>query len=397
MRSNLPKPGVVAVEVAAEEATESTTQLRFSVSDTGIGMSAEQVSKLFQPFNQADASHTRRFGGTGLGLAIWRRICDSMGGMLTVESEPGKGSPFIFRTKFGIAARTLPVREQRETVDGRRHSILVVDDDQGDRDTMFAMLNAHGYAARIASSGEEAISTLSLAAASGDPFDLVLMGWRTSGMSGIEAARQIKGHSDWPDIPAVVMVTALDGQEVMRNANDFGLDGFLSKPVEESLLLTTISDIFGIGVGNQFEPATVGSGVDASDGSANLAGRRVLLVEDIEINRDLAGELLTDLGIAVTMAVDGREGVDCVLGGRFDMVLMDIQMPVMDGLAATRLIRADRRFSKLPILAMTAHAMVGDYEKSMDAGMNDHITKPIDLDTLTQALLKWMPVTMTSR
>ena len=291
--------GVVAVEVAAEEATESTTQLRFSVSDTGIGMSADQVSKLFQPFNQADASHTRRFGGTGLGLAICRRICDSMGGMLTVESEPGKGSTFIFRTKFGIAARTLPVREQRETVDGRRHSILVVDDDQGDRDTMFAMLNAHGYAARIASSGEEAISTLSLAAASGDPFDLVLMGWRTSGMSGIEAARQIKGHSDWPDIPAVVMVTALDGQKVMRNASDFGPDVFLSKPVEESLLLTTISDIFGIGVGNQFEPATVGSGVNARDGSASLAGRRVLLVEDIEINRDLAGELLTDLGIAV--------------------------------------------------------------------------------------------------
>jgi CheY-like chemotaxis protein len=137
--------------------------------------------------------------------------------------------------------------------------------------------------------------------------------------------------------------------------------------------------------------------VNTSDGSASLAGRRVLLVEDIEINRDLAEELLTDLGISLTIAVDGREGVDRVLTGAFDLVLMDIQMPVMDGLAATRLIRADRRFSKLPILAMTAHAMIGDYEKSMDAGMNDHLTKPIDLNTLTQALLKWMPVTMTYR
>ena len=383
--------GEVAVEVAAEGASDSTTQLRFSVRDSGIGMSAEQVSKLFQSFSQGDTSHTREFGGTGLGLAICRKICDSMLGTLTVESEPGNGSTFIFRTEFGIGGRTMPVQEQRETADGRRHLILVVDDDEGDREALFAMLGNNSYAARMASSGEEAISTLSLAAATADPFDLVLMDWRMPGINGLETTRQIKAHPDWPRRPAIVMVTAWDRQDVMRNTSDAGLDGFLSKPVNEVLFLDTISDIFGRGVETRFEPPAVGLRVSASDGSARLAGRRVLLVEDIEINRDLAEELLTDLGIALTMAVDGREGVDRVLTGAFDLVLMDIQMPVMDGLSATRLIRADRRFSKLPILAMTAHAMIGDYEKSMDAGMNDHLTKPIDLNTLTQALLRWMP------
>jgi CheY-like chemotaxis protein len=213
------------------------------------------------------------------------------------------------------------------------------------------------------------------------------MDWRMPGIDGIEAARQIKSHSDWPRIPAIVMMTALDRQEVMRNASDAGLDGFLTKPVKESVLVDTITDIFGRQVGVLSETSAGGS----SDGSESLVGRRVLLVEDIELNRDLVAELLADLGISVTMAFNGREGVEQALTGGFDLVLMDIQMPVKDGLVATRSIRADRRFSKMPIIAMTAHAMTGDRNQSLDAGMNDHLTKPINPHRLTEALLRWMP------
>ena len=391
------RAGKVLLKVSAADVTDKSTQLSFSVSDTGVGMSAEQISNLFQPFNQGDASHTRKFGGTGLGLAISKQLCDLMGGTLTVESEPGKGTTFILKAEFGIATRTVPVRAQTGTVDTRKHSILIADDNQSDRDTLFAMLDGNSFAAKMVSSGEEAISALSLAADSIDPFDLVLMDWRMPGINGIEAARQIKAHLDWPHIPAIVMVTALDRQEVMGDSSDPGLDGFLIKPVKESLLVDTIADIFGREVDTRFDRPAVGLRRGTSDGSVSLAGRRVLLVEDIEVNRDLAGELLADLGISVTMAVNGREGVDQALTGTFDLVLMDIQMPVMDGLAATRLIRADRQFLKLPIIAMTAHAMIGDYKKSLDAGMSDHLTKPINPVRLTEALLKWIPATSVHR
>jgi CheY-like chemotaxis protein len=375
--------GKVFLKVSAVDVTGNLAHLSFAISDTGVGMTAEQISRLFQPFNQADVSHTRKFGGTGLGLAISKQLCHLMGGTLTVESEPDKGTTFILKVEVGISSKAVPAKG----IDTRRHSILIADDNPGDRDTLYAMLTANGFATKTVSSGEEALFALSLTADSRDPFDLVLMDWRMPGINGIEAARQIKSHSDWPHIPAIVMVTALDRQEMMRNASDAGLDGFLTKPVKESVLVDTITDIFGRQVGVLSETSAGGS----SDGSESLVGRRVLLVEDIELNRDLVAELLADLGISVTMAFNGREGVEQALTGGFDLVLMDIQMPIMDGLVATRSIRADRRFSKMPIIAMTAHAMTGDRNQSLDAGMNDHLTKPINPHRLTEALLRWMP------
>jgi signal transduction histidine kinase/CheY-like chemotaxis protein len=389
--------GAVTVEVTAEDVAENATQLRFSVSDTGIGMSAEEVLNLFQPFNQADTSHTRKFGGTGLGLAICRKICDLVGGTLTVKSEPGEGATFIFEAEFRVGARAAPVRGQIGTVGTRRHTILIAVDSQSDRDTLFAMLDANGFATKAVSSGEEALSALSLAANSKNPFDLVLMDWRMPDMKALEAVRQIKDHLDWPHKPAIVMVAALDEQEAMRDGSDAGLDAFLIKPLNEPLLIDTLTDVFSRKAEIRFVHLAVGLRLDTSDDPGTLVGRRVLLVEDVELNRDLAGELLSDLGISVTTAVDGREAVDYALAEQFDLVLMDIQMPVMDGLAATRLIRADWRFSKLPIVAMTAHAMVGDYKKSLAAGMNDHLTKPINPDMLTKVLLKWIPMTVERR
>jgi two-component system, sensor histidine kinase and response regulator len=383
--------GQVAVEVSAEEVRENVTRLRFSVSDTGIGMSAEQVSKLFQSFNQADASYTRRFGGTGLGLAISKQLCDLMGGTLTVKSEAGKGTTFTLTAEFPLSSEIVegPVGEESSVT--RKKSILIVDDNQNDRQTLSGVLNANGFRVKDVSSGEEALCELSLSSDAGDPFDLVLLDWRMPGINGIETARLIKARLDWPHIPTILMVTAFDRKEVMESEIDPGLSGFLVKPVRGSFLVNTIAEIFRREV-DMADRKAVGMGTGGTNGPVSLAGRRVLLVEDNELNRDLAGELLADLGISVTMAFNGREGVDRVLSEPFDLVLMDIQMPVMDGLAASRLIRSDQRFLNLPIIAMTAHAMKGDKKQSLDAGMNDHLTKPINPETLTKALLKWMPV-----
>ena len=355
--------GQVAVEVEAEEATKNKTRLRFSVSDTGIGMSIEQVSKLFQSFSQADASNTRKFGGTGLGLAISKQLCDLMGGTLTVESELGKGTTFVLRAEFPVASEAVHVPVREESSVSKKRSILIVDDNQYDRQRLSGILDRNGFRADAVSSGEEALSELSRASDAGDPFELVLMDWRLPGINGIEAARQIQDSLDSANVPAILMVTAFDRKEVMGNESNPGLSGFLTKPVKESFLVDTIVDIFSRRVDSQFNRPAASLRQRTTDGTASLAGRRVLLVEDNELNRDLAGELLADLGISVIMAVNGREAVERVLKEPFELVLMDIQMPVMDGVEATRLIRADRRFSKLAIVAMTAHAMAGDYKK----------------------------------
>jgi len=379
--------GRVIVEVKVEEGGGDTRKLTFSVADTGIGMTSEQVSNLFQSFNQADTSITRKYGGTGLGLAISKQLCELMQGTLSVESQPNKGSTFYFTAVFGVATEGLPLYAGARRRDLIKKSILIVDDSENARDMLIAMLKANGLVARAVPSGEEALAAIKGASEAGTPFDLVLMDWRMPGIDGIEASRRIKALRTTSRIPAVLMVSAFEREEAMSGVASRELDGFLLKPVNESLLIDTIAGIFGVRSG------CPGSGSRNAPGHfpAELAHRRVLLVEDNEVNRDLATELLSDLGIVVSVAVNGREGVDMVAAEPFDLVLMDFQMPVMDGLTATRQIRADDRFAKLPILAMTAHAMNGDRERSLNAGMNDHITKPIDPNRLTAALIRWMP------
>jgi PAS domain S-box-containing protein len=379
--------GEVIVEVKVEEGSGDSRQLRFSVSDSGIGMTSEQVSNLFQSFNQADTSITRKYGGTGLGLAISKQLCELMQGSLSVESQPGKGSTFLFTAVFGVATGGLPLYAGSRRRDLIKKSVLVVDDSENARDVLIAMLKANGLVARAVPSGEEALVAISVASEEGKPFDLVLMDWRMPGIDGIEASRRIKAQRTTSRIPAVLMVSAFERDEAMCGVASHELDGFLLKPVDESVLIDTIANIFGVTPDYPRSDSRPAPGYFPTE----LVGRRVLLVEDNEVNRDLATELLGDLGILVSVAVNGREGVDMVVAEPFDLVLMDIQMPVMDGLTATRLIRADDRFAKLPILAMTAHAMSGDRERSLNAGMNDHITKPIDPNRLMAALVRWMP------
>jgi two-component system, sensor histidine kinase and response regulator len=379
--------GEITIRVEAEEITANNLRLNISVADSGIGMSAEQVANLFQSFHQGDTSFTRKYGGTGLGLAICKQLCELMKGAITVESELGKGSTFHFTAPFGIAtdiALSPPVR-----TDGlRQKSILIVDDSQNTRHSLVAMLDGSGYQAKAVSSGEEALSALARASQSGRPIDLVLMDWRLPGINGIEASRRIKANPTFSRVPEILMVSAFEREEVLAGHSEVIFDGFLSKPVSKKNLIDAIATTLGSNAA-LVEPAP--ATVAATTAAPELVGRRVLLVEDNEVNRFLAIELLTDLGIQVSTAINGRECVDRVQAEPFDVVLMDIQMPVMDGLAATKLIRAESRFRSLPIIAMTAHAMSGDRERSLEAGMNDHLTKPINPQALMETLVRWMP------
>jgi PAS domain S-box-containing protein len=377
---------VEGAEVESEARGDDLKMLKFSVSDTGIGMTPPQMANLFKAFNQADNSVTRKYGGTGLGLAISKQLAELMGGSIWLESELGLGSTFYFTTAFGVAAKALPQQIRASLNDLQQKSVLVVNDSATARHSLVAMLRTNGLEARAVASGEEALTALEGRSQGGEPFDLVLMDWRLPGINGIETSRRIKCSQSLSGIPAIVMVSAFERNEVMSELNGLELEGFLVSPVAESQLIETLSKVFGARPGG---PADAPQAKPAK--TARLSGRHVLLVEDNEFNRDIAGEVLIELGISFTVAVNGQEAVDLVATRPFDLVLMDIQMPVMDGLTATKLIRADSRFRSLPILAMTAHAMSGDRERSLGAGMNDHITKPISFDELTMSLIQWMP------
>jgi two-component system, sensor histidine kinase and response regulator len=372
--------------VEGEAQNSELNMLKFSVSDTGIGLTPSQTENLFKAFSQADNSVTRKYGGTGLGLAISKQLAELMGGTIWLESECGVGSTFYFTTAFGVATEVFPQRIRASLSDLQQKTVLVVDDSSATRHSLVGMLRANGLEARAVASGEEALTALEARSQGGEPYDLVLMDWRLPGMNGIETSRRIKSSQSLRDIPAIVVFSAFERSEIMSELNGLEIEGFLASPVAESQLVNTIAKVFG---------ARAGGDADAPRAkpakTARLAGRHVLLVEDNDFNRDIAEEVLTELGISFTVAVNGREAVDLVATRPFDLVLMDIQMPVMDGLTATKLIRADDRFRSLPILAMTAHAMSGDRERSLDAGMNDHITKPISFDELTMSLIQWMP------
>ncbi|MDF1615607.1 cache domain-containing protein [Desulfurivibrio dismutans] len=401
---------VEPVAGAVDLAAGGQVRLRFVVSDTGIGITKDLQSKLFQLFSQADNSITRKHGGTGLGLSICKQLVELMGGEIGVESAPGRGSAFSFEITLAVAAAPLKEECSRPEVSpGKR--VLVVDDSAGARQILVEMLEGFGCVVETSHSGLQAIARLEEAATAGRNFHLVLMDWRMPGLDGLETARRIKSADNLPEPPAILMVTAFGREEVMRQAEELGLEGFLLKPVNESILYDALMDIFrgssaAGSAGREAFPTTGGPGGSRSasagvrsegrcsrklaERSAVLVGKRLLLVEDNAINRELAMELLHDLGLTVEVAVDGWEGVEKVKREKFDLVLMDIQMPVLDGLNATREIRKDTRFAELPIVAMTAHAMRGDKEKSLAAGMNDHLTKPIDPEHLAATLVHWL-------
>ena len=377
-------------------ATETDVTLQVSVRDTGIGMTPEVQNRLFQKFTQADQSTTRRFGGTGLGLAISRRLIELMGGRIWIEdSQPGKGTIICCTVRFSISQQAQA--HQREMVEqagpllqGIR--VLVVDDNKVSREILSEMLGFFHLSVSLAPDGATAIDMLEKAA--DKPFDLVLMDWRMPGMNGDEAIRRIHADAAIRKQPKIVMVTAYGREHVFNLGKQVGVDGFLIKPVSPSALLDVVMSVLGYGWQDTNKRNMA---IDTVGVAGDFSGARLLLVEDNEINREFAVELLHSFNIEVDEATNGEEAVAMVQQRMYDMVLMDIQMPVMDGLEAARRIRAlaqepgGERFASLPIIAMTALAMVQDAEHSKQAGMNDHIAKPVLPERLVAILSRWLP------
>ncbi len=363
--------------------------LRFSVRDTGIGLTQEQIADLFKPFVQADSSTTRKYGGTGLGLAICRRLVGLMGGRIGVDSEPGRGSTFWFTARFGCQAQAERV-ERIVPQDLQTLRILVVDDNETSRQILRADLEQFGWQIQLAASGQAAIRLVEQTRVSGaKPYDLILMDWKMPGMDGLEAAIRIKRQLDLPKPPAIIMVTAYGREQVLRQAQEARLDGFLVKPIGPSVLLDTIMEALGKSVGKRQRGRARRTQYPA--GFETVRGARLLLVEDNEINRQVATELLEKEGFWVSSANDGRAALEVVRrsADAFDLVLMDVQMPEMDGYTATREMRQLGR--TLPIVAMTADVMSGVAERCLEAGMNGYVPKPIDPPELFAALVKWIP------
>ncbi|MBF0371216.1 MAG: response regulator [Magnetococcales bacterium] len=365
--------------------------LEFSVTDTGIGITPEQMQKLFKPFSQADDSTTRRFGGTGLGLTISKQLVELMGGEILAESEAGKGSTFRFWASFKIAetldsAQVSAQKGQIRNLTGLR--VLVVDDNSCARQVLAEMLGSMAFEVTTAASGEEALELMA-DQADGDPYQLVLMDWKMPGIDGIEATRRIRDTKKTDtEAPTVLMVTAHGEEDTKEKALKAGVEAFLQKPASPSILLDAILNSMGHdGLRESHKQGEDGGGISPL---TDHLGARVLLVEDNPINQEVASELLRGAGMVVTVAENGRLGVEQANAHPFDLVLMDMQMPEMDGLQATRKIRTSLSKEQLPILAMTAHALEGTRDECLAAGMDDYLTKPIDPILLMEALKRWI-------
>jgi PAS domain S-box-containing protein len=376
--------GEVVVSADVLEQSEDQITLEFSVHDTGIGMTPEQQGRLFQSFSQADTSTTRKYGGTGLGLAISKQLVEMMGGKIWVESEPGKGSTFKFTAVLQKGAEQ-KARSHEPTPDLRGMRVLVVDDNTTSLEILQTYLESLSFRVTTVDSGEGALALFEQAK---EPFELVMMDWLMPGLDGIETAEKIKTGIGLTDPPKIILVSGFAGEEVMAKKEAKYLDSMLAKPVNPSLLFDVIMTTFGKSVPKPARDR--GKKGPSMEALRPVQGACILLVEDNEINQQVACELLQQAGFVVEVANHGQEAISMLEPGRYDCVLMDVQMPVMDGYTATRKIREDDRYQKLPILAMTANATVEDRHKAEDAGMNDHIAKPIDPQVLFTALLQWI-------
>jgi len=371
--------GEIRLKIELLEKTGEKVQLQFSVRDTGIGMTPEQTAKLFQAFTQADMSTTRKHGGTGLGLTISRKLVEMMGGRIWIESEAGVGSTFFFTVWLGVGTATGHVKILPEQLP--RLNVLVVDDNSAAREILAEALKGVTSHVDVVNSGPEALAAVKRQDAT-MPYDLVFMDWRMPGMDGLQASRHIKSDETLKQQPAIVMVTAFGREEVREESERLGIDGFLVKPVTKSMLVDTLVTLFA----PDADETTHAAADDRHFG--RLTGARILLAEDNDINQQIAVELLEGVGAQVKVANNGQEAVAQLQQSpaAFDLVLMDLQMPVMGGYEATVKIRSDARFANLPIIAMTAHATIEEKQKCLNAGMNDHISKPIDPNALFETV-----------
>ena len=379
--------GGVVVRLRSEMAN-ARCLLHFEVTDTGIGLTPEQAQSLFQPFMQASSDTTRRYGGTGLGLAISKRLVEMMGGSIGVRSQQGEGSTFYFNICVESATdhESAHVATVGRELSLRGRRILIADDSSLSRSALADMAQGFGMQVTLVADGKEAVEVLRNEAARQVAFDIVVLDWHMPVMDGVEAARQIKSDAHLEHMPAVLMVTAYSQDAMMEASRDVDVQGILLKPVTQSAMFNTLLKATA-----QHDPASLSPQkyvpIDLNDFAA-LRGKRVLVADDNALNREVATDFLTEVGVEVYTAVDGLDAIRCLEVQNVDAVLMDIHMPRMDGLTAVREIRRAGRWSSLPIIALTAQARTEDVQLSRDAGMNGHLTKPIDEVALYRTLME---------
>ncbi len=362
-------------------------ELLFCVRDTGIGIAHEVQDRLFDAFIQADGSFTRKYGGTGLGLTICRRIVNIMEGEIWAESTPGKGSSFYFTARF----KPVTVETDSSCSQGKlweqvadklkKLRVLVVEDNPNVLDIMEKLLNFYGFRIETAQSAEQALEIYEKSI-TGEQFDLIIMDFKLSGMDGITASEKIKKDTR-VKAPPIIIISGYIREKDIRRTREAGIESYLTKPVKQSLLISTILEIFGHKTTSTEKENTYLISLE------EFPDVRVLLVEDHPINRRVVSEILKTAGISTDSAVNGFEAVDAIMNNNYNAVLMDVQMPEMDGIEATKAIRElETRNPKpeTPIIAMTAHAMSGDRDRCIDAGMNDYISKPVNRKELFIAL-----------
>lgn len=367
---------VISVDLMPNE-----PMLRFRVRDTGIGLSVDQISPLFHPFTQADAGTSRHYGGTGLGLSICKQLVEKMGGTIGVESELGKGSTFYFSIELRHGRKAISRDVAAPAL--RNRVVLVVDDNTTARESLSRMVEMFDMTAVSASSGVEALEALHEASASNHPYDLVLMDWRMPEMDGIEAARRIREDKTLSHVPAVLMVTAYAREEVERQVEMLGLQGLLIKPITESMMFNALQHIFG-----SDHKADMQEVKHRGTTPRILMGKRILVVDDNALNQEVATDFLTLAGAEVDTANSGIKALERLTQQHYDAVLMDVHMPEMDGLQATREIRRNPEWASLPVIALTAQTLSEDRAAILQAGMTAYLPKPIDETLLYSTLME---------
>jgi two-component system, sensor histidine kinase and response regulator len=369
--------GAITLRCRLVEAARERRFIRFEVHDTGPGIPADRLERIFEAFEQVDSSTTRKFGGTGLGLAITRRIAEMMGGAAGVESQLGAGSTFWFTIR--MPADTKESARADRSLSGRR--ALVIDDLPEARAALVRLLQRFGMQTVAAACGAEGLRLAAAAAVAGSPFDVWLIDWLMPDLDGIETLRQLRELDESRNTPAILM-SGSNGARVPLRAD--GMQQVLSKPVTTSALHELLRRALGR---HDLAPAREAQ----RPASRAHPGVRVLVAEDNPINQDIARELLGMVGIETEVVDTGTAAVDRVSRARFDLILMDVQMPEMDGIDATRAIRRLPQLADIPIIAMTAHAFARDREACLQAGMNDHLSKPVSPKELYRVIEKWLP------
>ncbi len=377
--------GEVIIKVSVENIVSDRAKLRFSVSDTGIGMDNEQLKRLFESFTQADETITRKYGGSGLGLSISQNLVQLMGGNIGVRSTVGKGTVFSFTLDLPICA----TKAESKPFDYEKlntFKALIVDDNEPTATYITESLQNIGINAEFVTSGKEALMKLPRALSVGEPYDMLLIDWHMPDLNGLETIEIIRNDERYDDI-LLMMMTAYGDEQITQKSSTFRINNFLSKPIKQSTLIDSIvSEIYG----DSSNTANKNIHSNKTFEIPEIKGAKVLLVEDNHINQQIAIELLTDIGLEVQVASNGVEALKELEEGSFDCLLTDIQMPIMSGDELTKRIRVEEKYNDLPIIALTADAMTSEKENCLAIGMNDFIAKPINIKNLNQVLIKWL-------